>query len=67
MQVALVGFLTGGSFLGLANWDVPYSIVCFMVLARVVVQRELARAPAPAPRTGLQPAALAVHPPRLPA
>ena len=69
MQVALIGYFSGGSFLGLANWDVPYSIACFIVLARVVVRRELmARAtvlpPEPAGAAGpLAPAT----PPRLPA
>ena len=69
MQVALIGYFSGGSFLGLANWDVPYSIACFIVLARVVVQREImARAtvlpPEPAGAAGpLAPAT----PPRLPA
>ena len=69
MQVALIGYFSGGSFLGLANWDVPYSIACFIVLARVVVRRELmARAtvlpPEPAGAAGpLAPAS----PPRLPA
>jgi probable O-glycosylation ligase (exosortase A-associated) len=70
MQVALVGFFAGGSFLGLAHWDVPYSIVGFVVLTRVVVQREIRRQeglePAPAPAaapTGLGP----VTAPRLPA
>jgi probable O-glycosylation ligase (exosortase A-associated) len=70
MQVALVGFFAGGSFLGLAHWDVPYSIVGFIVLARVVVQREIRR------QEGLEPAATPVQepaplgtvtPPRVPA
>jgi hypothetical protein len=68
MQVALIGYFTGGSFLGLAYWDVPYSIVAFIVLARVVVEREMKRVSAtvaaPDPYTGpLGPAT----PPRLPA
>jgi putative inorganic carbon (hco3(-)) transporter len=40
-QVAMIGYFAGGSFLGLAYWDVPYSIVCFILLARAVVEREL--------------------------
>jgi putative inorganic carbon (HCO3(-)) transporter len=70
MQVAMIGYFTGGSFLGLAYWDVPYSIVCFVLLARVVVERELEhrvtieRDPAPAPAPGpIAPAPL----PRFPA
>jgi probable O-glycosylation ligase (exosortase A-associated) len=67
MQVALIGYFSGGSFLGLAYWDVPYSIVGFIVLARVVVEREMKRSatvPAPHPYPGpLGP----VTPPRQPA
>jgi probable O-glycosylation ligase (exosortase A-associated) len=41
MQVTLIGYFSGGSFLGLAYWDVPYLIVGLIVLTRVVVEREL--------------------------
>ena len=55
IQAALVGFVVGGSFLGLAYWDYPYILVIVLVLTKVVVQRKLEQtrvqavvAPAPA-------------------
>jgi probable O-glycosylation ligase (exosortase A-associated) len=41
IQAALIGFLVGGSFLGLAYWDYPYILVIVLVLTKVVVQRQL--------------------------
>ena len=41
LQVALIGYLAGGSFRGLAYWDVPYLLTALTVLTRVVVEREL--------------------------
>jgi probable O-glycosylation ligase (exosortase A-associated) len=57
LQVALIGFFAGGSFLGLSYWDVPYSIVGFLVMARAVVERELKLARAPPTPAPLSPAA----------
>ena len=70
MQVAIIGYFAGGSFLGLAYWDVPYSIVCFILLTRLVVERELKRSAAIEPQR--QPTAAPgpiapTPPPRLPA
>jgi probable O-glycosylation ligase (exosortase A-associated) len=41
IQVSLVGFWVGGTFLGLEYWDYPYLLVAVLVLTKVVVGREL--------------------------
>lgn len=41
IQAGLIGFLVGGSFLGLAYWDYPYILVIVLVLTKVVVVRRL--------------------------
>jgi len=41
-QVALVGFLVGGAFLGLAYFDLPYAIMAVVVATHAVVRRDLA-------------------------
>jgi putative inorganic carbon (hco3(-)) transporter len=38
IQVSLVGFAVGGAFLSLAYFDVPYLLVTFVVLLKIVVQ-----------------------------
>jgi probable O-glycosylation ligase (exosortase A-associated) len=40
IQVSLIGFWVGGSFLGLEYWDYPYLLVAILVLTQVVVKRE---------------------------
>jgi probable O-glycosylation ligase (exosortase A-associated) len=42
IQVALIGYWVGGSFLGLAYWDMPYLLAGVLVLCRVLVDRHLA-------------------------
>jgi len=44
-QTSLVGYAVGGAFLGLAYWDLPYSIVAIVAAARVIVEGELAADP----------------------
>jgi putative inorganic carbon (hco3(-)) transporter len=41
IQVSLVGYWVGGSFLGLAYWDLPYLLASILVLTRMVVDRQL--------------------------
>lgn len=41
-QVSLIGFAVGGAFLGLAYFDLYYHLVALLVLARTIVERELA-------------------------
>ncbi len=48
-QTSLVGYAVGGAFLGLSYWDLPYTIVAIVAAARVIVERELAGEPEPAP------------------
>lgn len=42
IQVSLIGFATGGAFLSLLYFDVPYYLMVAMVVTRVVVEKELA-------------------------
>jgi hypothetical protein len=42
-QVALVGYGVGGAFLGLAYFDLPYTLMAFIACTYAVVQREAAR------------------------
>ncbi|MBA4141436.1 MAG: putative O-glycosylation ligase, exosortase A system-associated [Nitrosospira sp.] len=41
VQVSLIGFATGGAFLSLLYFDVPYYLMAAMVATRVLVEREL--------------------------
>jgi putative inorganic carbon (HCO3(-)) transporter len=41
LQVALIGYWVGGTFLGLGYWDYPYILMALLVLTRVVVLRAL--------------------------
>lgn len=42
LQVGLVAYATGGAFLGLAYFDLPYHMVALLVLTRVCVEQALA-------------------------
>lgn len=42
-QVCIVGYAVGGAFLGLAYFDLPYTIMAFVVLGHVVAESELQR------------------------
>jgi probable O-glycosylation ligase (exosortase A-associated) len=44
-QVSLIAYLSGGAFLGLAYFDLPYNIIGILVLCRVLVERELGLVP----------------------
>ena len=48
VQVCLVGYWIGGSFLGLGYWDYPYILMVILVLTSVVSRKELQRKPLPA-------------------
>jgi probable O-glycosylation ligase (exosortase A-associated) len=41
IQVSLIGFSTGGAFLSLLYFDVPYYLMTAMVATRVLVEKEL--------------------------
>jgi probable O-glycosylation ligase (exosortase A-associated) len=41
VQVSLIGFWVGGSFLGLAYWDYPYILTAVVVLTRVAAGRQI--------------------------
>ncbi len=47
VQVSLIGYWVGGSFLGLAYFDLPYILLAIVVLTRGVVEREVGGALAP--------------------
>jgi probable O-glycosylation ligase (exosortase A-associated) len=40
-QVSLVGFLVAGAFLGLANFDLTYTIIGIIVITKTLVEKEL--------------------------
>lgn len=39
-QVCIVGYAVGGAFLGLAYFDLPYTIMAFVVLGQAVAERQ---------------------------
>ena len=41
VQVSLIGYWVGGSFLGLAYWDFPYVLVGILVLTKLVIDKQL--------------------------
>jgi probable O-glycosylation ligase (exosortase A-associated) len=51
LQVSLVGYVVGGLFLGLAYFDLPYSLLALAVATHGVVARELREANRPAGAT----------------
>jgi probable O-glycosylation ligase (exosortase A-associated) len=59
MQVSLIGFLVGGAFLSLVNFDVPYYLVGLMVATRRLIDADLR--PAAVPRLSPSPALAAVR------
>jgi probable O-glycosylation ligase (exosortase A-associated) len=42
IQVALIAYASGGAFLGLAYFDLPYALLALLVVTRQLVERELA-------------------------
>jgi probable O-glycosylation ligase (exosortase A-associated) len=52
VQVSLVGYFIGGTFLGLAYWDFPFLLVALVVLTKAVTTAEL-KAPTEAATRGL--------------
>ena len=42
IQVSFVGYWVGGSFLGLAYFDLPYLLIALLALTRVVMDKQLA-------------------------
>jgi hypothetical protein len=44
LQVSFVGYAVGGLFLGLAYFDLPYSLLALVVTTHGVVARELREA-----------------------
>ena len=51
LQVSLVGYVVGGLFLGLAYFDLPYSLLALAVATHGVVAREVRQASRPAGAT----------------
>jgi probable O-glycosylation ligase (exosortase A-associated) len=47
MQVSLVGFLVGGAFLSLVNFDVPYYLIGIVVATRRLIEAGLRKGAAP--------------------
>lgn len=42
IQVSLIGYATGGAFLGLSYFDLPYHLLAILILVRRIVQNEFA-------------------------
>lgn len=40
IQVSFIGYFVGGSFLGLAYWDMPYVLLSILVLTKVTVEKQ---------------------------
>jgi probable O-glycosylation ligase (exosortase A-associated) len=59
IQVSMLGFATGGAFLSLLYYDVPYYLMAAMVVTGVIVEKALAEEAAAAKgrRTGSEPLA----------
>jgi len=47
LQVSLVGYASGGAFLGLAYFDLYYTLIAVMVICKVLVQEQLSVARSP--------------------
>jgi len=41
IQVSLIGYGVGGAFLGLAYWDLPYTLMAILVLVKVMIENHL--------------------------
>jgi probable O-glycosylation ligase (exosortase A-associated) len=52
MQVSIIGFATGGAFLSLVNFDVPYYLLAVMAATGTILKKTLADSAAPAPELG---------------
>lgn len=52
VQVCLVGYAVGGAFLGLAYFDLPYHLVCIIVIMKSILARERVAVTAPADLRG---------------
>jgi probable O-glycosylation ligase (exosortase A-associated) len=51
LQFSLLGYLFGGTFLGLAYFDLPYYVVVSTILLEHIAERQTAPVPAPAVET----------------
>lgn len=57
LQVSLVGYMTGGAFLGMAYFDYPYHLMVLAVMTHhLVVRTQASTGPSPGPGLGLHPA-----------
>ncbi len=43
VQVALIAYLSGGAFLGLAYFDLTYHLMCLVVISKVIVNQEISK------------------------
>jgi probable O-glycosylation ligase (exosortase A-associated) len=62
VQVSLVGYAVGGAFLGLAYFDLPYHLVCIVVIMKSILSKERVEGVAPVAKSTTSPA---IHMPRL--
>ena len=62
IQVSLIGYAVGGAFLGLAYFDVPYLLVAFVVLLKLVVHESLEAETNPSAHTEVVPSKFSFGP-----
>lgn len=67
IQVCLVGYAVGGTFLSLASYDLYYNLIAIVLVTKILVIRQLAQAPQdavahPQPTEGSLPARLSPYP-----
>ena len=58
IQVSLVAYMVGGTFLGLGYWDMPYTLAAILVLLRKLVEQAKVTQVAPGQRRRVPPAPL---------
>ena len=40
LQISLIGYLTGGAFLGLGYYDLPYQLMAMLAITKIIIDRE---------------------------
>lgn len=50
-QVSVAGYAVGGAFAGLSYFDLPYHLLCFLILAKLLVREQAVESAEPAAET----------------
>ena len=62
IQVSLIGYAVGGAFLGLAYFDIPYLLVAFVVILKLVVHETLQAETNPSKHSDIAPSKFSFGP-----